>query len=117
MPPPLPWHSLSLIDVATAVEAFSLTVRSPDRQPIILGPPRIAAPPIGVAHGAQPLWDGDGERIQDMPQRFADDLDAIQRPHRRKYMRGVGPLAAMRLNQLVVTAPLPSTGGPPTWKG
>jgi hypothetical protein len=40
-----------------------------------------------------------------MPHRFADDLEAIQRPHRRQNMRGVGPLAATPLKPLALAAP------------
>jgi hypothetical protein len=46
-----------------------------------------------------------GKGIQGMPHRFADDLEAIQRPHRRQNMRGVGPLAATPLKQLALAAP------------
>jgi hypothetical protein len=40
-----------------------------------------------------------------VPHRFADDLKAIQSPHRRQNMRGVGPLAATRLDQLALATP------------
>jgi hypothetical protein len=75
------------------------------REPIVLSPPRVTIPPVGGTHRAHPLRSDDDKGIQGLPHRVADDLEAIQRPHRRQNMRGVGPQAAMYLNQLALAAP------------
>lgn len=75
------------------------------RQPVILRPPRIAVPPVRLAHRVQPRGGCDGERIQRVPQRFADHLDAVEGPHRGEYVGGVRPLPAPRLDELMMAAP------------
>jgi hypothetical protein len=74
-------------------------------EPIILRASRLAVPPIGMAHGTSPRRSDDGARVQPMPQRCADALEAVQRPHRRQTRRGVHPLPPPRLDELPVTAP------------
>jgi hypothetical protein len=74
-------------------------------EPIVLSPPRLTIPPVGGTHRAQPLRSDGGKGSQGMPQRVADDLAAIQRPHRRQHRRGGGPLAAPPLQQLARAAP------------
>jgi hypothetical protein len=43
--------------------------------------------------------------MQGMPQRVANDLEAVQGPHRRQNMGGVYPLPTPRLDELTVATP------------
>jgi hypothetical protein len=53
----------------------------------------------------RPLGGNDGERVEGMPQRFADHLDPVQGPHGRQNMGGVRPLPSPRFDEATVAAP------------
>jgi hypothetical protein len=74
-------------------------------EPIILSPPRVAVPPVGVTHRAPPLGGDDGERMQGLPPRVAHHLEAVEGPHRREPRGGVRPLPTPRLDELAGAAP------------
>jgi hypothetical protein len=75
------------------------------REPVILGPPRIAVLPLRETYCAPPVRGDDGKIIAGVPHRFANHLEAVQGPHGSQNMGGVGALAAPGLDQVAVTAP------------
>ena len=59
----------------------------------------VAVVPVGRGLGTQPGGGGDGEGLEGVAQRLADQVEPVERAHRRQDGGRVGPLPAARLDQ------------------
>jgi hypothetical protein len=71
----------------------------------VLSAARVALDPLRLAHRVHPGRGDDGQGIERVTHRLPDQFNAVERPHGREYMRGVGALAAADAQELALTTP------------
>jgi hypothetical protein len=71
-----------------------------------IDPGTVAVGPFPVDETRKPAGRGGGERFERGPQLLADELHPVQRPHRGRHVRGIGPLPAPGAQQAGAGQPL-----------